>query len=143
MLTQNKSSNSNLIKSLFKDTSSELYIDDTNIGGRYTVKEKLHLQKLLKRIHGRIEQKFINYREAFKAFDTNLDGQLDLEEFVQCCEKQGILLPISDFQKVFRMIDYDDSGGIGYKEFCLLNTDKQNIFGHIETIRLRDLAKEA
>lgn len=62
---------------------------------------------------------------------------------MECCEKQGIMLPINDFQKVFRMIDYDDSGGIGYKEFCLLNSDKRNIFAHIEMIREREMKREA
>lgn len=41
------------------------------------------------------------------------------------------------------MIDYDRSGEIGYKEFCLLNTDKRNIFAHIEDIKERVQAKEA
>lgn len=41
---------------------------------KYTIKEKLHLQRVLKRIHSRIEEKFTNFREAFRAFDVNLDG---------------------------------------------------------------------
>lgn len=143
MQTNDKRNTSTLIqKTIFNDRTDEVF-RDTQLPTRYSVKEKLHLQKLLKRIHSRIEQKFTNYRHAFRAFDVNLDGQLNLEEFVECCEKQGILLPISDFQKVFKMIDYDGSGGIGYKEFCLLNSDKRNIFAHIEMIKDREMAKEA
>ena len=82
-----------------------------------------------------MEEKFTDYRRAFRAFDVNLDGQLSLEEFVECCEHVGIHMPIQDFQAVFNVIDYDRSGEIGYKEFCLLNTDKRNIFAHIEDIK--------
>lgn len=62
---------------------------------------------------------------------------------MSCCELQGIQLPIQDFQGVFGIIDYDGSGEIGYKEFCLLNTDKQNVFAHIETVKKKELEREA
>lgn len=63
MQTQDKRNTSTLIqKSLFNDRTDELFNEDAAIGSRYTVKEKLHLQKLLKRIHSRIEQKFTDYR---------------------------------------------------------------------------------
>jgi Ca2+-binding EF-hand superfamily protein len=143
MLTGDKRNNSRLIRdSLFNDRSDEIF-KEHNIKSKWTVKEKMHLQKVLKRIHSRIEEKFGNYRQAFKAFDTNQDGTLSLEEFVSCCELQGIQLPIQDFQGVFGIIDYDGSGEIGYKEFCLLNTDKQNVFAHIETVKKKELEREA
>lgn len=59
------------------------------------------------------------------------------------CEFQGIHLPIEDFQAIFNMIDYDGSGEIGYKEFCLLNTDKRNIFAAIEEMKQESIKKEA
>lgn len=44
---------------------------------------------------------------------------------------------------MFNCIDYDHSGEIGYKEFCLLNTDKTNIFAHIEEIKRTELTRIA
>lgn len=97
LLTGDKRNNSKLIRdSLFNDRSDEIF-QQHSVKSKWTVKEKMHLQKVLKRIHQRIEEKFGDYRQAFKAFDTNQDGTLSLEEFVSCCELQGIQLPIQDF----------------------------------------------
>lgn len=77
-------------------------------------------------MHIRIEQKFKDYRSAFRLFDLNHDGSISFEEFVVFAEFTGVQLPISDFRLIFDTLDYDGNGEIDFSEFCLINTDKTN-----------------
>lgn len=84
-------------------------------------------------IHIRIEEKFGEYRKAFRQFDINKDNDLSFEEFVYGCEFCGIAMPIQDFKAVYNTIDYDGNGGIDFNKFCLLNSDRtKDIFGFID-----------
>lgn len=74
----------------------------------------------------RFEQKFKDYRKAFRAFDINFDGQLEFHEFVQGLEFCGIQMPLDDYLQVFNCINYDNTKSIDFNKFCLINIDKSN-----------------
>ena len=87
----------------------------------YHNKQKLHssadkevTQKLIQTIHQRVEEKFGDYRKAFRALDKNFDGSLSFQEFVSGCEFSGIKMTINDFKKVFDIIDYDSEGEVDF-----------------------------
>lgn len=84
------------------------------------------LMNLFRLTHYRIEQKFKDYRAAFRHFDLNFDGSLSFQEFVAGCEFSGIQLPIDEFKLVYNRLDYDKQGKVDFKKFCLLNTDRSN-----------------
>ena len=90
----------------------------------YTEEEKIHVQNVLSGIHQRIEEKFKDYRRAFRHFDINFDGSLSFQEFIAGCEFSGINLTIQDFKYVYDTIDYDQTGEVDFKKFCLMNVDK-------------------
>lgn len=91
---------------------------------------------MLRGIHSRIEEKFKDYRRAFRHFDINFDGGLSFQEFIAGCEFSGINLTIQDFRYVFDTIDYDHVGEIDFKKFCLMNIDKSgNVFDRIKEVR--------
>ena len=71
-----------------KDSQTKNQIDN------YTEEEKTHVQNVLSGIHQRIEEKFRDYRRAFRHFDINFDGSLSFQEFIAGCEYSGINLSI-------------------------------------------------
>jgi Ca2+-binding EF-hand superfamily protein len=91
------------------------------------------VQQLLRHIHIRFEQKFKDYRMAFRHFDMNFDGQIEFEEFVQGLEFCGIAMALEEYRKVFKLINFDNAPFINFQKFCLINVDKSNnIFRLIE-----------
>ena len=95
-------------------------------------------------IHIRIEEKFGEYRKAFRAFDLNKDNDLSFDEFVSGCEFCGIRLSVHDFKLVYETIDYDNNEGIDFDKFCFLNSDRtKNIIGYIdENFKGKEKARE-
>lgn len=72
----------------------------------------------------RIEEKYRDFRKAFRSFDKNYDGDLSFKEFMQGLENIGIKLKYKDYRLIFEAIDYDKAEEIDFNKFCLLNTDK-------------------
>ena len=79
------------------------------------------VDKLLKYVHCRIEEKFKGFRQAFRSFDKNFDGVLNFKEFITGMEGIGVKLKLADYRLLFETLDYDDEGEIGFNKFCLLN----------------------
>ena len=87
----------------------------------------------------RIEEKFKDFRKAFRSFDKNYDGNLSFKEFISGLENIGIRFNLEDFQRIFDALDYDKVGEIDFRKFCLLNTDKQrDINNYIENLKSKD-----
>eukprot|EP00347_Sterkiella_histriomuscorum_P007996 403346767 len=80
--------------------------------------------KLVRYVHMRIEEKFKDFRHAFRSFDRNYDGNLSFKEFMSGLENIGIRLNLEDFLKIFQVLDYNQTNDIDFSKFCLLNTDK-------------------
>ncbi len=79
------------------------------------------IDKLLQYVHARIEEKFKDFRKAFRTFDKNFDGGLNFKEFITGMENIGVKLKMTDYRLIFDSIDYDSAGEIGFSKFCLLN----------------------
>ena len=76
-------------------------------------------------MHARIEEKFKDFRIAFRSFDKNFDGSLNFKEFITGMEGIGVKLKLSDYRLIFDAIDYDGEAEIDFSKFCLLNTDRK------------------
>lgn len=84
------------------------------------------IDKIFRHIHARIEEKFKDFRHAFRSFDKDFGGSLDFKEFITGMEETGIKLKLGDYRLIFDAIDYDGKGEIGFYKFCLLNTDRKS-----------------
>ena len=89
---------------------------------RTTTNEKT--DKLIRYVHARIEEKFKDFRQAFRGFDKNYDGTLSFKEFISGLENLGIRLQLEDFERIFKYLDKDGMGEIDFEKFCHLNIDK-------------------
>lgn len=85
------------------------------------------LEKLLKIIHARVEEKFRDYRTAFRNIDKDYGGYLEFKEFIVSLEEMGICLKVTDFKMIFDALDYDSRGSIDFNKFCFLNTDRYSL----------------
>jgi Ca2+-binding EF-hand superfamily protein len=78
---------------------------------------------LLKLIHQKIEERYKDYRLAFRNFDKNFDGGVNFKEFVNGMENMGVSLHLEDFRRIFLALDTNNDGEITFVKFCLLNAD--------------------
>lgn len=85
------------------------------------------LDKLLKIIHARIEEKYRDYRQAFRAIDKDFGGMLEFKEFMTSFEEMGIKLKLADFKMIFESLDYDSRGSVDFNKFCFLNADRYSL----------------
>jgi hypothetical protein len=83
------------------------------------------VDKLLKYVHARIEEKFKGFRQAFRSFDKDFGGSLDYKEFILGLEGVGIRFKLEDCRIIFETLDYDGAGEIDFSKFCMLNTDRK------------------
>ena len=95
-----------------------------------------HLNKLLQHVHARVEEKFKDFRHAFRFFDKNFDGGLNFKEFITGMEGIGVKLKLADYRLLFETLDYDDEGEIGFNKFCLLNQDRKSDLQRLVSISL-------
>lgn len=91
------------------------------------------LEKLLKMIHLRIEEKYRDFRQAFRAIDKDFGGRLEFKEFMMAMEEIGIKLRLIDFKLIFDALDFDQKGHIDFIKFCHLNADRYSL---IDLIRM-------
>ena len=94
------------------------------------------LEKLLKIIHARIEEKFRDYRQAFRNIDKDFGGLLEFKEFITSFEEMGIRLKLADFKMIFDALDYDSRGQIDFNKFCYLNADRYSLTDLQKRVRL-------
>ncbi|CDW76178.1 ef hand family protein [Stylonychia lemnae] len=89
------------------------------------------LNRLLKHVHLRIEEKFKSFRDAFRAIDQNFDGSLSFKEFIEGLENFGIQYTLGDFRKVFEYLDHNHMGCIDFKKFCQIN------IGSVQRVKIK------
>lgn len=113
-------------KVIGKSKSQSLFEEIPQLAQFKEHKHLSYVQQLLRMIHMRFEQKFKDYRMAFRHFDVNFDGTVEFHEFIGGLESCGINMPYSDYRLVWDLIDYDNAKEITFSKFCLINMDKSN-----------------
>lgn len=92
------------------------------------------VDELFQHVSNRITEKFKGFTQAFRSFDKNYDGVLNLREFVRGMNEMGINLTLNDYKLLFDGIDFDQVGQIDYFKFCLLDYQKEQqrarLIGH-------------
>ena len=93
---------------------------------------------MIRQLHFKIEQKFKDYRNAFRFIDVSFDCAISFDEFVCQFEFIGITMALDDFKLIFNVLDYDNQGELDFLKFCLINTDKhKDVFKAIEKLKDR------
>lgn len=93
------------------------------------------LEKIIKTMHLRIEEKYRDYRVAFRAVDKDFGGHLEFKEFMTAMEEIGIKLRLGDFKLVFDALDFDGKGSIDFIKFCHLNADRYTLGDLLKMVR--------
>ena len=79
------------------------------------------MEEIIKWIHYKIEQKYKNYKEAFKAIDINRNGIIEFREFFQGLDEMGLLLKLENTKRLFDYIDSGNKNKITFKDFLKIN----------------------
>ena len=80
--------------------------------------ESKHFKKLLGIIWSKIYERFPNINHAFRFFDCDYNQSVSFNEFVQGLEYLRIKFSYEDIKKIFKYMDTNGDGHIGYDEFC-------------------------
>ena len=120
----------------FKNGSTEMtYIMSSNVKGSLAEGDKTikwheksdgekHLLKLLSLVSFKINERFRNMREAFRYIDTDHSQSISINEFAQAIEYFRLKLSFEDIQKLYRFLDCENKGELGYDDFTLLSEER-------------------
>ena len=86
--------------------------------------EKEHFLKLLELIGHKIVERFPTINAAFRFFDTDYNQEVTFNEFAQGVEYLRVKISYDDIWKIYRYMDTNGDGHIGYDEFCQLCEEK-------------------
>jgi Ca2+-binding EF-hand superfamily protein len=91
--------------------------------------EKEVLRKLTQKTTGGQNEETV-LRRAFKYFDTDNSGSVNMQEFQKAVEKVGILIPtFQDLQVIFNIYDVNQNGDLDYNEFASIVTGRSQVSG--------------
>ena len=84
-------------------------------------KERKKFQKIIDLISVKINERFKNLLSCFRAFDTDHQLSLTLNEFAQGIEHLRIKLSFEQVKRVFKFMDKHGHGHIGFEQFKMLD----------------------
>lgn len=79
---------------------------------------------LLALVSEKLYERFKNLRSAFRYLDTNHSQSISLNEFSQAIDHLRLKISFEDVKNLYRFIDKEGKGEIGYDEFTLLTEEK-------------------
>ena len=85
--------------------------------------DEKHLLKLLSLVSSKINERFRNMREAFRYIDTDHSQSISINEFAQAIEYFRLKLSFEDIAKLYRFLDSEAKGELGYEEFTMLSEE--------------------
>lgn len=63
-------------------------------------------------------------REAFRYIDTDHSQSISINEFAQALDYLRLKISFDDMTKIYRFMDTDGDGEIGFDEFTLLSEER-------------------
>lgn len=75
------------------------------------------------------------FKEAFKRADSNGDGQIDLDEFIEHYKSQGVNISREDAYQIFKDKDKDLDGIISFDEFAGKLTESEKAWKALDANR--------
>ena len=81
------------------------------------MEEKKEFTTLLSMIWAKIYERFPNINAAFRFFDSDYDQRITFNEFSMGLEYLRMKIACEDIWKVYRYMDTNGDGHIGYDEF--------------------------
>ncbi|OMJ69796.1 hypothetical protein SteCoe_32381 [Stentor coeruleus] len=75
-------------------------------------------EEILNRVNGRIKEKNLSIRDAFRAFDENKDGIISYAEFIKTFKIMELGISEIDIDKLYNFFDPERTGKIDYRVFC-------------------------
>jgi len=102
---------------IFRHKSEKLYDDMKESSHIVALREEDWKQQVFQRVHDAIERSQITLDEAFRKFDLDGNGSIDLTEFHRVFDMFDMNLNRTDINKLFDMMNKDGDDDIQYQEF--------------------------
>ena len=88
------------------------------------------------------EEEIGDFRDAFKTFDLDEDGYLNLKEFAELLKSLGIVVTNDELTEMINEVDIEGNGTVDFKEFILLMARKMRDYDnddeYIEAFKIFD-----
>ena len=76
-------------------------------------------------LSSKISERFTKLADAFKFFDSSMDGSLNFKEFKEGLERVRMKVHDSDARLIFAALDSSGNGELSYQEFCELSEERR------------------
>jgi Ca2+-binding EF-hand superfamily protein len=100
--------------------ATKMFLRATRVGKRQLADEVARQRAIRKRRHSltKLRQRLLEAEDIFMRFDRDCQGRMDPYEFRSMISELGIELTQQEFDRVWRRLDADGSGGVERDEFC-------------------------
>ena len=85
--------------------------------------DEQRLIKLLTLVGDKLNERFPTFQAAFRFFDADHSQSISMNEFANVIDYLRLKLSFDDIQKLYRFLDRNGSGDIGYNEMLLLKDE--------------------
>ena len=105
-----------ITRTTFRQKFAALLPSDRVLGGR--PEESSWEESVLDMVRKRIQDKGLNVKDAFAAFDENKDGIISAAEFIKAFRVMQLGLSDSEIELVLKYFNAGRDGKINFREFC-------------------------